>query len=356
MSCEYCGNHVVVPGKDPDPEPRPHTVININRFDRFDARRGTKGTVPGGGRVAAVIIAVILAGVAAAVAVSLSESGGDLAALTGSSTRLQAVFGVEGTGVGQLDEAREIGIDADGNVYLGEFRSGRVQRFTPDGEPLDQFFVVSGAVPLTQMLVSRDGTVMTVEGVDVHRYDGSTGQHLGQITWDDGIGFLHLTAVAALPDGGYLLAERDVGTRLVWVDADGAVQRRVDTPLTPSDDIDRLAVDGQGTIYSLGQRLDRGQFDHGVYVFSREGTLRTFFGGSGNEPGQFNLALGIAVDGQSRVAVSTIFGVQLFDGDGRYLDTLATNPSPFGVAFDDENRLWVTNQTEVLRADDPFGD
>lgn len=75
----------------------------------------------------------------------------------------------------------------------------------------------------------------------------------------------------------------------------------------------RVAVDGLGNIYALGT------FNDAVFKFGPDGKFIIRFGCSGGNPGQFRTASAIAVDGRGRVYVSE--GVQIFDGDGRYLDT-----------------------------------
>ena len=36
-----------------------------------------------------------------------------------------------------------------------------------------------------------------------------------------------------------------------------------------------------------------------------------------------------------------------FDSGGRFLRELAVSPTPYGLAFDDENLLWVSTGQEV---------
>ena len=306
--------------------------------------------------VVALVVVFVIAGIGVAVAIrvvggitgSIAEGLGGLGG--GGGPEPTVVFGGPGTGVGQLDDGREIAIDGEGFFYVGEFASRRVQRFTRDGEVLGQWVVESSnEVPLSELTASRDGTVVAGVGFDLYRFRGSTGDALGQVVMDPDAVLEFYSAAAPLPDGGLLVTRSDgPDTRLLWLSREGQVTREVTPPdMSGSNRIERLAVDGQGTIYALGTRLQRGSPVPGVYIFDREGTFQSFFGGRGDEPGQFSLTLGLAVDNQSRVAVSDLGGVQLFDSGGRFLREIAVSPTPYGLAFDDENLLWVSTGQEV---------
>ncbi len=43
-------------------------------------------------------------------------------------------FGGSGTGVGLFTDARSIGVDGTGNIYVGEYTGGRIQVFDPSGK------------------------------------------------------------------------------------------------------------------------------------------------------------------------------------------------------------------------------
>lgn len=89
-----------------------------------------------------------------------------------------------------------------------------------------------------------------------------------------------------------------------------------------------------------------------VFRFSPEGKFVNRFGSDGDGKGQFRAPNAIAVDGQSRVYVSDIRGIQVFDADGRYLASIGVPNSGvvFGMVFDDQNALYVVaNNSKVLK-------
>ncbi|GJQ53384.1 MAG: hypothetical protein HKUEN02_22310 [Anaerolineaceae bacterium] len=62
--------------------------------------------------------------------------------------------------------------------------------------------------------------------------------------------------------------------------------------------------------------------------------------------------MAIEVDGKGRVFVSDIKGVQVFDGNGRYLNVVKISGVAFGIAFDDPGKLYATtNNSKVEKYD-----
>ncbi len=370
VQCAYCGNSAIVPEalRPRPPEPPPTVRINVSApvvVPRSAARGGCALTL--------VILTVVLLATGGIIYGALSTIGVEepftgiveqletiatpnaaftLASPTPQPTATPGVgrelltFGGEGTGVGRLDDAREIGVDAAGNVYVADYSSGRIQRFNAAGEHQSQWMVVNDLNPVTSMKVARDGTVYVAQGFEIHRYEGATGTHLGTITYPSDFSLV-LEDVAPLPDGGLLVNER--GERLVWLDAGGNVVRTAEVPERErGSQFERVAVDGQGNVYALGLLGERGRLEEGVFRYDSGGQYLSFFGGSGDEPGQFRAADSIAVDGQGRVYVSSFQGVQIFDPRGRYLATIEVPGVAFGMAFDAEDHLWVTNRESVF--------
>jgi sugar lactone lactonase YvrE len=94
----------------------------------------------------------------------------------------------------------------------------------------------------------------------------------------------------------------------------------------------------------------RGPFNDAVFKFGPDGKFINRFGSSGEQPGQFRAASAIAVDGKGRVYVSDIKGVQMFDGEGRYLDTFKPDGGhASGMVFNDQSELFVVDRTKVVK-------
>ena len=57
----------------------------------------------------------------------------------------------------------------------------------------------------------------------------------------------------------------------------------------------------------------------------------------------------VAVDNQGRLYVADLSGIQVFEADGRYLSTIRTPAYPYGLAFDQDNRLYVVSNNRVYK-------
>jgi sugar lactone lactonase YvrE len=102
-------------------------------------------------------------------------------------------------------------------------------------------------------------------------------------------------------------------------------------------------VDGSGNIYALAY------FNEGVFVFSPDGKYLSRFGSMGDAEGQFTSPRSIAVDNLGKIYIADFPGVMIFASDGRYLDTLPVNGAAMGMAFDDQNNLYVVADNQVQR-------
>ncbi|HVG21981.1 MAG TPA: NHL repeat-containing protein [Blastocatellia bacterium] len=252
-------------------------------------------------------------------------------------------FGGRGKGPGLFDDARSIAVDASGTIYVGEYSGGRIQVFDEAGKFITQW-VADSKWPLRGMAADRKGIVYVVQRGTITRYEGSTGKALGQVPYGVGPGFDDVTVAA---DGGLVAAWQRHRDDIVRFDREGvpvrvirnAVSGQTESPELQS----RVAVDGHGNIYVLGT------FSNAVFKFSPEGKFITRFGGQGNGRGQFSAPSAIGVDGQGRVYICDFGGVQVFDGDGRYLDVIKVEGAASGLAFNDSNELFVVAREKVLK-------
>jgi DNA-binding beta-propeller fold protein YncE len=104
-----------------------------------------------------------------------------------------------------------------------------------------------------------------------------------------------------------------------------------------------IAVDGLGNIFLLGS------FNGSVFAYDAQGTFKNRFGSQGTEEGQFRALQDIAIDPQGRVLVGDIFGIYVFEPDGRQAGFITLEGVPFGMAFDSDGYLWVTNRSTVFK-------
>jgi len=256
---------------------------------------------------------------------------------------LSLKFGSEGIGPGMFKDARSIGIDGAGKIYVGEYTGGRVQVFGPDGRFLTQW-TVDPKMPLRGLAADRKGTVYIVQRGQITRHEGDSGKDLGEVNYGGGGGFDDLTMS---PDGGFVGAWYSNRDDIVRFNAAGEVTRTIRAAISStSGDSElntRVAVDGLGNIYALGS------FNNAVFKFGPDGKFLTRFGDAGDQAGQFRAPSAIAVDGKGRVFVSDIKGIQIFDGNGRYLKVFKPDGMGFGMVFNDNNELLIAARNHVLK-------
>jgi len=247
-------------------------------------------------------------------------------------------FGSEGIGAGQFKDARSVAVDGQGRIYTAEYIGGRVQVFDSQGKFLTQW-MVDAKRPLTSMAADRKGTVYIVQGGSITRYEGQTGQTLGEVE-SRGPGFnQNYSSVFAALDGSlYAVA---ASYNIVHILADGRIKTIFNAREKTGEDLhlDSLAVSGSGHIYAV----DRSE--ESVFKFAPDGKYINRFGGEGDAAGQLKSPDGIAVDGQGRVYVCDIGrAIQVFDANGRYLDSFAPNEVIFELAINDQNEIFASQR------------
>lgn len=252
-------------------------------------------------------------------------------------------FGSEGIGPGMFTDARSIGVDGAGKIYVGEYTGGRIQVFDSAGKFLSQWSIGDRKTILRGLSVDRKGTVYVAQGGKIIRYSGETGEKLGELSYERS----GADDVASAADGGLVAAWHSGKDDIAVFDANGKVVRTIPSAISgASGDSElsmRVAVDGVGNIYALGR------FNNGVFKFGRDGKFMNRFGSGGDQPGQLRAAYSIAVDGYGRVYVGDIKGIQVFDANGRYLDTLVQKGMAFGMVFNDKNELFVIARDRVIK-------
>ena len=252
-------------------------------------------------------------------------------------------FGSEGIGPGMFNDARSIGVDGAGRIYVAEYTGGRVQVFDPAGKFVTQWTIGDRKTLIRGFAADRKGTVYVAEGGRIDRYRGETGEKLGTLEYKQ-TGFDDVTVAA---DGGLVTAWQSNRDDIVVFDANGKLVRTIPEAISgASGDSElamRVAVDGAGFIYALGR------FNNGVFKFGRDGKFMNRFGGEGDKPGQFRAPYSIAVDGYGRIYVGDMKGIQVFDANGRYLALISSKGMAFGMAFNDKNELFVIARDHVVK-------
>jgi DNA-binding beta-propeller fold protein YncE/DNA-directed RNA polymerase subunit RPC12/RpoP len=251
------------------------------------------------------------------------------------------VFGSEGTGPGQFDDVRNIIVDPDGRIYVGEYNTGRVYVFDDQGQFITQWSLPAGVI-LNDMDTGRDGTIYLAYEREIHRHDGLNGEDQGVVPYDDDPGF---EKVHIAPDGSMLAYYGRNANAFVRFDRSGQVNLFVERPVRSQTgepaNIEDIARDGLGNVYALDSFSDL------VFIFDRNGKYINRFGGKGDQPGQLSSPRALSADGQGHIYVGDSDGVQVFDSHGRYLHTIEGSRSVFSMDVDDQDNLYVLDRNDA---------
>lgn len=368
VHCPYCDTSVVIPA---ELRTEPSVVISVNS-DVSSAtpptERSLRKSVTIFLMITAVIICVTLMGIPPTLPLVFSGFGLEIPeelerffedesgrpeemkewfeeVSDESFAEVDFTFGGQGTGPGLFTDARYVGVDGEGNLYVGEHEEGgRVQVFDASGGFVRLWYLKHTEAYVEDLAVDRQGVVYVVQGGQIYRYDGPTGGLLGQVAYAGGG---RCKDVAVMADGGLVAAWWDNRDDLVRFDAQGQVVWTLESAISgQTGDAElntRVAVDGLGNIYALGT------FHDVVFKFAPDGQFITRFGSEGEAPGQFRAPHAIAVDGQGRVYISDLKGVQVFDAEGRYLDLIEVDGPGFGMTFNAQNELFVAARHRVIK-------
>ena len=373
VACDYCGNHVTVPEalRPARPAPAAGTAPPVVVV-RHASSAAPATPARAGGACVGVFIVLILGLVAAGAATwfiferttseivtnfptmiaieerfSVETTVVSVPAVTATPTPGYAGvalrFGAEGTGAGLFDDLRSIAVDGQGNIYTGEYSSGRIQKFDAQGQFLTTW-QPPGKNALRGLAADRAGRVYVVRQNVILQYEGASGALLRTIDNAE-YGYDDVTVQA---DGTLLAVDGSAASNdIVHLDADGNFLSRIENPIanqTERSELNtRVAVDGLGTIFALGS------FNGAVFKFTPEGKFVTRIGSEGDAEGQFRALQAIAVDNQSRVYVSDFRGIQVFDAEGRYLGLIDVDGSASGIVINDQNDIFVAARRQVIK-------
>ena len=212
-----------------------------------------------------------------------------------------AVWG-RGRGGVRFEAPNGLTIDADGNVYVTEFRGGHVRKFSPDGELL---FEAAGAGAEPGMLANPIGVAVDAEGTI---YVSESG----------------LSRVSRFaPDGAFLSTWGESGSE--------PGQFRSAMGIAVSETFEVFVAD-------FG--------NHRVQVFDREGVFLRAWGEFGVEPGQFKTPIGLQIGPEGNVWVvgSLNERVQVFTQQGELVRVFDdVGPGPQIVSINAGGEFYVSS-------------
>lgn len=300
------------------------------------------------GIIGLVVVIALIIGLAPLVATFFAVQAipTDLPALDGSTVQddasalatLHSSFGSEGIGPGLFSDTRAIALSGTGDLYTGDYSTGRVQRFDVSGDFRGQW-MVDPEMPLRGLAADREGRVYVSQRGEILQYDGATGELLGRIGEERG-GY---DALAMAPDGSLIAVVGD--DRIARFSPTGAQVALLEESLKDAgvSSIRAVAVDGVGTYHLFDDR------EHAVYKFAVDGRFADRFGSRGEGPGQIMSAHSLLVDGQGRIFVGDSHKVSVFGPDGRFLGAIPVEGVAFGMALSGGNELLVSTRDRIHR-------
>ncbi len=213
-------------------------------------------------------------------------------------------WGSLGTQPGKFVNPLQIAVDQDGNVYVNDLGTKRVQKFQSNGDYILDW--------------------------------GSSGKHPGGFYYPAGI---------AVSDDSVFVADRDLH-RIQKFSLDGEFV--LEWGRKGSYDGELFFPNGIAVYNNKIYVVDTG--NQRIQVFSTDGELISSFGSSGLGEGQFVLPIGIAIDSQGNVYVTDGGNkkIEKFSSDGVFLESLSYYYneyvfSPEAIAADPNGGLFVVN-------------
>lgn len=286
-----------------------------------------------------------------------------------------AQWGGLGTGDRQLYDAQALGIDTQGNVYIGSGGTGfypyaRVQKFDNHGNFLLSFGSYCQLRNGHGCEGAGDGQFWGVQGVAVDSDDNVYILDRGNLrvlkfapdgsflsTWGE---FGRPMGIAADAEGYVYVTEwggsrqvkkfRGDGTFVAGWGSGGSGEGQLDGPYG-------IAVDGAGHVYVA----DR--FNYRIVKFDSDGNFLLAWGSQGDGEGQFDRPVDVAVDAEGYVYVAESYNqrVQKFTPDGEFVTAWGSRgagPGQFSdqiaIAADNEGHVFVLDK--VLNRVQKFGE
>ena len=384
VTCKYCGNAVPVPA-----ELRPHQpqiVIQPVDWGAPEYGQPTRASRSLGCVIIAVVLVITIGAIGFGIFASqsaitsvqtvlqdvqipdmpdvkatinaISPGAADAAVPVARSTpgfaQVVQEFGTSGSGPGQLDDARYVASDANGNLWTADYQDGRVQQFDPSGKFLQLIQVPpdkNDNTLIQGLAADLKGNLYVARGGDILKYSIANGSLLKTFPGKFPDTRYQALAVDA-QNNVYAIHSTASDNAVIKLNPDGEQLARWDDIVTKVNKKDAamnlgIAVDGLSNIYVASS------FGNQVYIYDAQGQFVDRFGQPGSEPGQFSGPNSLAVDGQKHLYVHHTRGIDQFDTGGRFIGTLPvdyTKGSPRTVVVDREGYVYtVTSSGKVLK-------
>jgi sugar lactone lactonase YvrE len=384
VKCKYCGNTVPVPA-----ELRPHKPQVVIQQVDFSSPQYVEATKAGrsiGCAIAVIVLVITIAAIGFGVFASqsaitsvqsvLEEVQAQIPDMPDVQATINAIdpgaadvpqarptpgfaqivqeFGAQGSGPGQMDDARYVALDSDGNIWTADYQDGRVQQFDPSGKFLQLIQVPPDKNDYTLiegLAADLKGNLYVARGGDILKYSIADGRLLATFAGQFPNTRYQALAVDA-QNNLYAVHSTASDNAVIKLSPAGKQLARWDDIVTKVNKKDAamdlgIAVDGLGNIYLASS------FGNQVYSYDPQGEFIDRFGQQGDEPGTVDSPRDLAVDGQKHLYIHHNDGIDQFDTSGRFIGKLPidyTKGSPRTVVVDREGFVYtVTSSGKVLK-------
>ncbi|MEO5860273.1 MAG: ribosomal protein L7/L12 [Pyrinomonadaceae bacterium] len=238
-------------------------------------------------------------------------------------------FGGEGNGDGKFKDNRHVAVDGKGRIYSSDYSPMQVQVFDADGKFINRWKPDEG-VNLYDLAADREGNLYVANDRGLFKFEGETGRMLAK---DDRI---QPRGLALTSDGKLIVIE---GKSFSIIDKNLKLIKKIDNAAEQASStfgFDKVAVDGEGTIYTLARN------EKDVFKFSSDGKFLNRFPHSGNS------ANSIAADPVGRILVADTSSIKVFDANGQKLADLKAYQA-FGLAFNSDGEMFLASRPYVVK-------
>jgi ABC-type Fe3+ transport system permease subunit/sugar lactone lactonase YvrE len=279
------------------------------------------------------------------------------------------VIGSRGVAPGQFNKPRSLICDRNGNLYVSDL-TGRIQKFSSEGEPLLQWHVEQIDLGKPKgMGVDPAGNILVIEPhymrVNHYSQDGQLLATWGQRGREPGR-FVLPRGIAVNSKGEYFLSEYTVVDRIQHFapflpDHLPALNTNVATRPGPAF-LNTWGEPGHGpSEFGRAESLCVGPDDtlyvadscnHRIQVFRQDGTFLRAHGQAGSAPGRLSYPYDIRVDSDGYQYVCE-FGnsrISIFDPQDEWVESIGGPggrpgefANPWSIAFDHEGNLYVAD-------------
>jgi DNA-binding beta-propeller fold protein YncE len=264
-------------------------------------------------------------------------------------------WGTQGSNQSQFNQPYGIAVDQEGNVYVSDYQTDSIQKFSStgtfllswgqtganDGEfnsPCGICVDESGNVYVADMENNRI-QVFNSNGAFIFSF-GSQGNGYSQLGRPAG--------VAVDKNGNIFVTEQD-NARVQKFTSAGVYEKMWGSQGSSTGQFympSGIACDQNGNVYVADSSNNR------IQKFTSDGSFITSWGSSGNDNGQFSVPSGLTVDKSNHIFVADKFNgrIQEFDSSGKFLLMWGNSGSrdgqfndPQGVAADKLGNVYVAD-------------